>query len=90
MALLKKLYETKTTRQHVAYQKYVKEAKARKRKPLSFSMWSGSSEKSIHYKKKLYKPKKKRDKPTARTKDVERRLKIAGISEKKIKKLRGR
>lgn len=87
--MLKKLYETKTARQHVAYQKYYKEAKASGvKKPLTFKMWAGS--KNVARPKKLYKPKKKRDRRTVRTKDIEGGLKRAGISEKKVRKLRSR
>jgi len=36
---LKRLYKTKATRQHTAYQEYHKEEKAKGRKPLTFSRW---------------------------------------------------
>jgi hypothetical protein len=40
MALLKRLYETKTARLHKAYQKYVKKTKAAGKKPYTFKYWS--------------------------------------------------
>jgi len=87
--ILEKAYSTKTTRQHVAYQKYYKEAKASGiKKPLSFKMWAGS--KDVTRPKKLYKPKKKRDRRTVRTKDIEGGLKRAGVSKKMIKRLRSK
>lgn len=40
MALLKRLYRTKATRTHEAYQKYVKQEIAKKKKPMSFRVWT--------------------------------------------------
>lgn len=40
MALLKRLYRTKTTEKHKAYQKHVKKAKAEGKKPHTFKYWS--------------------------------------------------
>lgn len=42
MALLKRLYRTKATKRHEAYQKYVKQESAKKMKPMSFRKWSES------------------------------------------------
>ena len=42
MALLKRLYKTPATKKHEAYQKHVRETKAKGRKPLSFRLWAGS------------------------------------------------
>lgn len=41
MPLLKRLYRTKATKRHKDYQKYVKQEKIKKRKPMSFRMWQG-------------------------------------------------
>ena len=41
MAILKRLYRTKTTKRHKDYQRYVKQEKIKKRKPMSFRMWQG-------------------------------------------------
>ena len=43
MAILKRLYRTKATRTHLAYQKYVRQQAVKKRKPLSFSRWAGTT-----------------------------------------------
>jgi len=43
MAILKRLYRTKATRTHEAYQKYVRQETAKKRKPMSFRVWSKSA-----------------------------------------------
>lgn len=61
--MLKKLYKTKTTEVHKAYQKYVKKTKAAGKKPRSFAYWSREP---VYFrgvtaaKKKLYKPSKKK------------------------------
>lgn len=38
--VLKRLYRTKATRTHKAYQRYVKRETVKKRKPMSFRIWS--------------------------------------------------
>lgn len=43
MAILKQLYRTKTTKTHEAYQKYVRQEIAKKKKPMSFRVWSESA-----------------------------------------------
>jgi len=40
MAVLKRLYRTKATKTHEAYQKYVRKEVSKKRKPMSFRVWS--------------------------------------------------
>jgi hypothetical protein len=42
MALLKRLYRTKATKTHRAYQKYVRQEIVAKRKPMTFRRWSES------------------------------------------------
>lgn len=51
--ILKRLYSTKATRTHEAYQKYVKQEGAKKNKPMSFRMWAGSKEPARKTVKKL-------------------------------------
>jgi len=82
MALLKRLYKTKTTRLHEDYQRYVTEEKGKGRKPLSFKLWSGGV-KTVK-KAKLRRRVKKQPvgKPvTVRTKAIRSGLKRAGITD---------
>lgn len=82
MALLKRLYRTRTTRLHEDYQKYVIEEKRKGRKPLSFKLWSGGV-KTVK-KAKLRRRVKKQPtskSATVRTKAIKGGLKRAGISD---------
>jgi len=81
MALLKRLYSTKATRQHEAYQAYVKETKG---KPMSFRAFLGKGPPGTEKPVKTVKPTRLRRKPatqTVRTKAVKSGLKRAGISD---------
>ncbi len=41
--VLKRLYRTKAGRTHEAYQKYVGQEVAKRRKPMSFKLWAGTT-----------------------------------------------
>lgn len=77
MAILKRIYSTKTTERHKEYQKYHKEATERKRKPLAFSKWSASRG-AIRLKPKA-KLRRHKKYESMRTKVVKKQLKEAGI-----------